>query len=91
MEQQLDLFPVNTPTEPDIYDKATVLDAMFHYRDHAGTAAWDPNTGLYHGQLRGLQDLVTYEAEDANDLLWRFEQAVDHYLDGDDVGDEIDS
>ena len=51
------------------------------YRGFWGSVSFSEEDGVFHGRIRHISDLVTYEARDAEELQQAFHEAVDDYLD----------
>ena len=41
---------------------------------------FEPDVPLFHGQILGLQDVITFQGRDAAELKQAFEDSVDDYL-----------
>jgi predicted HicB family RNase H-like nuclease len=54
---------------------------MKSYKGYVGqVVSLDPTTGLFHGRVSGMRDVITFEASDAAGLQREFEASVDDYL-----------
>jgi len=51
------------------------------YKAYLGSAELSPEDGVFFGKVLFIRDLVSYEAENAEELVEAFEAAVDTYLD----------
>ena len=51
------------------------------YKDYLGTVEFSPEDMVFHGRIHGINDLVTFEANNVEDLVASFHEAVDDYLD----------
>lgn len=54
---------------------------MKPYKGYSGTLVFDEDDMVFHGQLIGIDDIVSYEATTAEDLVRAFHDSVDDYLD----------
>ena len=53
---------------------------MRPYKGYTGTVEFDEDDMVFHGRLVGIGDIVTFEAETAQDLVQAFRDSVDDYL-----------
>ncbi len=53
---------------------------MGPYRGYYGTLEFSTEDQVFHGRISGIRDIVTYESENASDLVREFESSVDAYL-----------
>lgn len=53
---------------------------MRPYRGYTGTVEFDEDDRVFHGRLVGISDIVTFEADTADELLKAFRESVDDYL-----------
>jgi hypothetical protein len=51
------------------------------YRGYTGTVEHDAGQGIFHGQVEGLRDTITYEADSLERLEAAFRESIDHYID----------
>jgi len=51
------------------------------YSGYLGTVEFSPEDLVFYGKIHGINDLVTFEATDVDNLLSSFHEAVDDYLD----------
>lgn len=54
---------------------------MMEYKGYNGSAEIDVETGIIHGKLLFVNDLITYQTTDGTKIKAEFEAAVDDYLD----------
>lgn len=50
------------------------------YRGYSARVEFDPDAQILHGELAGIADVITFQAESAAALEREFELAVDDYL-----------
>ena len=50
------------------------------YRGYRATVAFDDDAGLFHGEVAGTRDVITFEGESVHDLKREFAASVDSYL-----------
>lgn len=53
---------------------------MMRYKGHFGSIEFDENEPVFYGKLMFIRSLVSYEAENAKELIEAFHNAVDDYL-----------
>jgi predicted HicB family RNase H-like nuclease len=51
------------------------------YKGYAGSIEFDDEDMVFHGRVLGIRDIVTFEAESADELIKAFHDSVDDYLD----------
>jgi predicted HicB family RNase H-like nuclease len=50
------------------------------YRGYAGSIEFDDEDVVFHGRILGIRDIVTFETENADELVKAFHGSVDDYL-----------
>ena len=50
------------------------------YKGYAGSIEFDDEDVVFHGRVLGIRDIVTFEAESADQLVKAFHESVDDYL-----------
>lgn len=50
------------------------------YKGYAGSIEFDDEDVVFHGRVLGIRDIVTFEAESADELVKAFHESVDDYL-----------
>jgi len=50
------------------------------YKDYCGRAEYDEESRIFHGEVIGTRDVVTFQAADLSDLGKAFRGSVDDYL-----------
>ena len=50
------------------------------YKGYIGSLEFDSNDKILHGKILFINDIITYEAENASDIESAFHEAVDEYL-----------
>lgn len=59
------------------------------YKGYTGTVAFDPDAKLFHGHVIDLNDVITFQSQDATKLEEEFHISVDTYLEFcEELGDE---
>ena len=53
---------------------------MKSYKGYSGSIEFDDEDMVFHGRVLGLRDVVTFEAETAEELVRAFHDSVDDYL-----------
>ncbi len=54
---------------------------MKSYKGYSATVSFDEDALLFHGEVLGIRDVVTFQARTAEELLKAFHESVDDYLD----------
>ena len=53
---------------------------MLNYKGYAGHVEFDDEAGVFHGELVGTRDVVTFQGESVAELGQAFRESVDDYL-----------
>lgn len=53
---------------------------MMEYRGYRAVVAFDDEADLFHGEVAGTRDVITFEGESVHDLKREFAASVDSYL-----------
>lgn len=53
---------------------------MKPYKGYSGSIEFDDEDMVFHGRVLGLRDIVTFEAQSAEELVKAFHGSVDDYL-----------
>lgn len=53
---------------------------MKPYRGYSATVSFDEDALLFHGEVLGIRDVITFQARTANELPKAFHESVDDYL-----------
>jgi predicted HicB family RNase H-like nuclease len=51
------------------------------YKGHQGQVTYDEDAKLFHGEIIGLRDVVTFQGTSVDELKQAFKDSVDEYLD----------
>ena len=54
---------------------------MLRYKGYTGKVDFDDEAEIFHGEVCGLRDVVTFQAAHASDLKQAFRDSIDDYLD----------
>ena len=54
---------------------------MMKYKGYCGQVAFDDEQGVFHGEVLGLRDVVTFQGKSVAELRKAFRESVDDYLD----------
>ena len=57
------------------------MKSNMEYKGYLTKIEFDAEAMLLHGKIEGINDLVTFESEDASQIEAEFHSAVDDYLD----------
>ncbi len=53
---------------------------MLNYKGYTGRAEYDDESGLLHGEVLDLRDVVTFQGRSVDDLETAFRDSIDDYL-----------
>lgn len=53
---------------------------MLNHNGYYGRVDFDDEAGVFHGEVVGIRDVVTFEATNVRDLRKAFRESVDDYL-----------
>ena len=53
---------------------------MKPYRGYSATVTFDEEALLFHGEIVGIRDVITFQARTAEELPMAFHESVDDYL-----------
>lgn len=53
---------------------------MMKYKGYTASIEFDDEAKLFHGEVAGLNDVITFQANNADDLIAAFHDSVDDYL-----------
>lgn len=56
------------------------MNNTIQYRGYIGSVEFSEEDGIFYGKVMGIRSLISYEGENARDLLADFHGAVDDYL-----------
>lgn len=56
------------------------MNNTIEYRGYLGSVEFSEADALFYGQVMGIRALISYEGENAHDLVTDFHGAVDDYL-----------
>ena len=54
---------------------------MITYKGYSGKAEYDDEAEIFHGEVIGLRDVVTFTSTSVEELQKSFEESIDDYLD----------
>ena len=54
---------------------------MLEYKGYTGNVEFDPEAGLFHGEVLDTRDVITFQGTSVEDLQQAFRDSVDDYLD----------
>lgn len=54
---------------------------MMTYKGYGGAVRFDDEVGIFHGEIIGLRDVVTFQGRTVDELKTSFEESIDDYLD----------
>jgi predicted HicB family RNase H-like nuclease len=50
------------------------------YRDYCGRAVYDDESEIFHGEVIGTRDVITFQGQDPQELAQAFQDSVDDYI-----------
>ena len=50
------------------------------YKGYAGKAEYDDEAGIFHGEVIGIRDVVTFRGTSVKELQKSFKESIDEYL-----------
>ena len=53
---------------------------MIQYKGYVGSAEFDADAEIFHGEVLGIRDVVTFEGHSVRELTRAFRDSVDDYL-----------
>lgn len=56
------------------------MNNTIQYKGYVGSVEFSEEDGVFYGKVLGIRSLISYEGENAKDLLTDFHEAVDAYL-----------
>lgn len=56
------------------------MSNTIEYKGYVGNIELSENDGVFYGKVQGIRSLISYEGENAKDLIKDFHMAVDDYL-----------
>ena len=54
---------------------------MMQYKGYSGKVEYDDNAGIFHGEVIGLRDVITFQGKTVDEIKHAFRESVDDYLD----------
>lgn len=54
---------------------------MMKYKGYTGRIEFDDQAEIFHGEVAGLDAVITFQAKDASGLKAAFQDSIDDYLD----------
>lgn len=56
------------------------MNNTIQYKGYLGSVEFSEEDGIFYGKVMGIRSLISYEGENAKDLLDDFHGAIDDYL-----------
>lgn len=53
---------------------------MMKYKGYAGIVTYDPAAKIFHGEVLGLKDVITFQGKAVEELEKAFRESIDDYL-----------
>lgn len=57
------------------------MNNLLKYKGYYGSVEFDEESMVFYGQVQSIRGLISYEAENAKELIDSFHGAIDEYLD----------
>jgi predicted HicB family RNase H-like nuclease len=51
-----------------------------NYKGYYGTVSYDPDTKIFHGDVLGLKDVITFQGTSVKELEQSFKDSINDYL-----------
>src|SRR6202167_6540561 len=53
---------------------------MMEYKGYVGKVEFDDEAGIFHGEVIGTRDVITFQGQSVAELKTAFEESIDDYL-----------
>ena len=53
---------------------------MIEYKGYQGAAVFDDEAGIFHGEVAGTRDVITFQGRTVAELQTAFRDSIDEYL-----------
>ncbi len=53
---------------------------MIEYKGYQGEVSFDDEAGIFHGEVVGTSDVITFQGQSVTELRTAFRDSVDEYL-----------
>ena len=53
---------------------------MLQYKGYAGHVEFDDETGIFHGEVVDLRDVITFQGKSVEEIEHAFRESIDDYL-----------
>jgi predicted HicB family RNase H-like nuclease len=53
---------------------------MMEYKGYSGKVEFDDEVGIFHGEVLGTRDVITFQGQSAAELKRAFQESIDDYL-----------
>jgi len=53
---------------------------MLQYKGYAGHVEFDDETGIFHGEVLDLRDVITFQGKSVKEIERAFRESIDDYL-----------
>lgn len=57
------------------------MQVYLEYKDYLGSIHYDPLNNIYYGQIKFIEEIISYEGNTPLELQDAFYDAVDNYID----------
>lgn len=54
---------------------------MMQYKGYLGRVTLDDESNIFHGEVLGIRDVITFQGKSVEELRQAFKESVDDYLD----------
>ncbi len=54
---------------------------MMTYKGYSGNVRFDDDAGIFHGEVLGVRDVVTFQGRSVEELKTAFHESINDYLD----------
>ena len=56
------------------------MTGTIEYQGYQGTAVFDDEFGIFHGEVSGIRDVITFQGRTEAELRVAFRDSIDEYL-----------
>jgi predicted HicB family RNase H-like nuclease len=53
---------------------------MMQYKDYTGKVEFNDEADLFHGEVIGLRDVITFQGKTVDEVKEAFQESIDDYL-----------
>jgi len=80
MKKEYDLNNLTEKRRDVLPELAPGCCNLVSYKGYMGQAIWDETAGIFHGEIVGVSDVITFQVKTKKALNEAFQHSVDDYL-----------